>query len=596
MNYYDAAKIRKKGFANLMADKLASGQGIVSSLRETMSDRSKAKSLAMKERFDPMNIAKFLTGGSKLAPAIVGRLMGRSKEDIGYFTGKRQYQYTPRQSNYWQNWNNPNMGGSRKATQVLEKIVSFMEKSREDDIKEQDTLDSYNELNEYIKQDNHKEVMDVFSEAIKNKRKAMKEMAKEAKKRQAQEKAEEKKPELPKPEAPKPKVEAPKPEAPKPEVPKPKAEAPKPEAPKPKAEAPKPEAPKPKAEAPKPEAPKPTAKTVEPTPPAPPTATPAPPVVTPKPSIVKPAITRAAKTAAKVSMSGRAAQVAAGLTAMGITSAAAISGIIATSAKESGLDPNSKEDGVKPWKNTLDTRGLEYLYLKFPQLKAGGRVAKQLNFPKGVPEDYIRNVMSQGDEAWFTLVYPGGAEAYKYRGRGLIQITGKSNYKKIGDMIGVDLEKNPDLITKDFGTAIKATAAYLMTTIGSGDPKKGLAILNSFTDENEARKWIIANVASGSVGFNQQRLDKLFDPNTNIGKTTISQLEASNKYSSLGSTAASEALNNMSVENADMKKQAANQPGPTISPIVNQNNITNRQRNITISSPPLEELNPRMRR
>ena len=279
MNYYDAARIRKKGFANLMTDKLASGQGVVSSFRGALSDRSKAKSLAMKEKFDPMNIAKFLTGGSNLATAIVGRLTGRSKEDIGYFTGKRQYQYTPRQSNYWQKFSNPNMGGSRRATQVLEKIVSFMEKSREDDIKEQDTLDSYNELNEYMKQDNHKEVMDVFKEAIKNKRKAMKEMAKEAKKRQAQEKAKEKA------EAKKEK------EVPKPETPK--AEAPKPELPKA-------EVPKTKPAAPKPETPKPTAKPAETAPPAPPTATPAPPTVTPKPPVVKPAITEAAKTAVKV--------------------------------------------------------------------------------------------------------------------------------------------------------------------------------------------------------------------------------------------------------------------------------------------------------
>ena len=192
MNYYDAAKIRKKGFANLMTDKLASGQGVISSFRGTMSDRSKANSLAMKERFDPMNIAKFLTGGGKLAPAIVGRLMGRSKEDIGYFTGKKQYQYTPRQSSYWQKWNNPSMGGSKRATELLEKIVSFMEKTREEDIKEQDILDSFNELNEYMKADNHKEVVNVFKEAIKNKRRAMKGMAKASKKREAYEKSESK--------------------------------------------------------------------------------------------------------------------------------------------------------------------------------------------------------------------------------------------------------------------------------------------------------------------------------------------------------------------------------------------------------------------
>ena len=191
MNYYDAARIRKKGFANLMTDRLASGQGIVSSLRGTMSDRSMAKSMAMKERFDPMNIAKFLTGGSKLAPAIVGRLMGRSKQDIRYFTGKKQYETGSHRPNYYEKFNS-GMGGGRsgKATEILEKIVSFMQDSREKDLEEQDTFDSYNEMNEYMKEDNHKEVMNVFRDAIKKQRKAMKDMAKEAKKRQVQEKAE----------------------------------------------------------------------------------------------------------------------------------------------------------------------------------------------------------------------------------------------------------------------------------------------------------------------------------------------------------------------------------------------------------------------
>ena len=86
--------------------------------------------------------------------------------------------------------------------------------------------------------------------------------------------------------------------------------------------------------------------------------------------------------------------------------------------------------------------------------------------PNGVSADYIRQVMDKGDEAWFTLVYPGGADAYKYRGRGLIQITGKDNYKKIGDIIGVDLVNNPDAITQDFSTAARATGAYMMNSLG----------------------------------------------------------------------------------------------------------------------------------
>jgi hypothetical protein len=89
MDYQKAKDLRNKSFSDLMTDKLTGGQGIGSSLRETLSEKSKARMTGIKEKFDPMNIIKTLTFGSKLGPALYGKMMGRSEEDMKYFVGKK---------------------------------------------------------------------------------------------------------------------------------------------------------------------------------------------------------------------------------------------------------------------------------------------------------------------------------------------------------------------------------------------------------------------------------------------------------------------------------------------------------------------------
>ncbi len=420
-----------------------------------------------------------------------------------------------------------------------------MEKSREDDIKEQDTLDSFNEFNEYMKADNHKEVVNVFKEAIKNKRKAMKHMAKEAKKRQAQEKAQEKakqkaekeKKEVPKPEAPKAEAPKPKPEAPKPEAPKP--EAPKPEAPKP--EVPKPEAPKPKPEAPKPEAPKPTTKPVETPPPAPPTATPAPPTVTPKPPVVKPAITEAAKTAAKVA------------------TGAAVGAIASKEVFAQTMLPQAQKASQKLSGGNIPPEALVAQW------------ALESGWGKSLSGDY-NYFGTKADKSWkgdkklvVTREYFTEQQAKNFSslgdGREILGIIGPG--KKPGTQ---------EYRVKDWFRSYKS--------------------LEEAVDDKV--KFLIENKRYEKAGvLDAKSSQEYFERLQNAGYAGTSNVTYASTL--MGVVPSVNRLVQSQKDNSSLKQEMKNNGNAGTSPIVNQNNITNRQRNITISSPPLEELNPRMR-
>ena len=86
-------------------------------------------------------------------------------------------------------------------------------------------------------------------------------------------------------------------------------------------------------------------------------------------------------------------------------------------------------------------------------------------FPNQVKTiEQAKSIVAQGPEAIGNVVYGGrmgnaADEGYKYRGRGLIQLTGKNNYAKFGQLVGVDLVKDPDL-ANDPDIAQKIAVAY----------------------------------------------------------------------------------------------------------------------------------------
>ena len=535
MNYYDADKIKKKGHISLLTDKIISGGGIMSSVRSTISDKAKARLTSFKKNFDIMNIAKVLTGGSNLAPALVGKLLGRSKEDMRYFTGKKQYTNQRRESTYFNNYSTRSQG-SKKATLALEKILSFMETSREKELQERDTSDSFKELNQKRSQDRHKEVVDVFIEATKVKRKAEKDMAKEAKKREREAKKAEK--ETKKDTGKKEEKPAPAKEAP------PTKEAPAPTKEKP---APAKEAPAPAKEAP------PTAKPVETAPPVP-TAAPAPPVVTPKPPIIKPAAIEAAKTAAK----------AGGIIAAG--------GLLMPGAEAaSAIDKASKQVGVD--------RALMYAMAKQESgfdPSAGAKTSSAKGLYQFISGTWNDMVGKYGTKYTILKRGPYDAEANAIAG-------------------ALFIKENSDILAKS-NIPINATNVYAAHFLGAG----GAKTLLTANPNIDATKLMPKAAAANEYIFYKTSGKKILKDQPKTVSEVVETLfqkvgQYQEKYSQvLNAQNVGTQISDTSHQNADIKKDMS-QGSFAGGPVIIQNNNTTQAKNVTHRSAPQEQLNPTMR-
>jgi predicted chitinase len=244
---------------------------------------------------------------------------------------------------------------------------------------------------------------------------------------------------------------------------------------------------------------------------------------------------------------------------LGITNPIAIQAALQVAGKESNINQVS-ELGAKAWGNTVEKRGADY---------ANGIFHR--NFTK---EQYLE-AAKKGDEYFFGPEfmnnYKGG---WKYRGRGFFGLTHDYNYKQVGELIGEDIYSNPDLVNRDSKINAKASLAVLALSLGRGNYKKGIEILNNFKDKSEALKFITANIAAGGTGLNANA--KVFDE-----KHFKMNLEKAEKFES----AVSGALGNATP--AEIPKSAGGEIDKTSSENSNakadgkaaQNNTTNNYSN-----------------
>jgi putative chitinase len=470
----------------------------------------------IKEKFDPMNIARAV--GGKTGAAVYGKVFGRDRKSMERFAGVKKKRISEVDGV-------GKASGDSSPADVLGLIYRMMLRNAEDDKLQ-------NELKQNKREEEDKEENDRNQQLIRALTGRKKEPTRKEKKAERRaERKEEKKVEAKAKEEAKPKVKPAKEEAPKapakaPE--KPPAKAPE----KPKVEkAPE----KPKVEkAPE----KPPAKASEK-----PTAAPA-----PKPEVKPPT----AAPAAKPPIIGTAAGKLGGAAGL-VVSALVSSGIVSSKAQANVLSQVKSESNFVPKSESLFYTKAEGIQNTFGK----GRIptlefAQQFVSKKGDDrsEQLANHVYAKTDGN----SEPG--DGWKYRGRGLLQITGKNAYKALGDYLKIDLVSNPDLLNGP-EIAAKSIPWFFLNykkNLTKGDPK-------SLEDIGLVNKAV--GFADDKVGSKAKKRAELASEIQSMDLNSGSQIDQSSK------------------ENKDLKADMANKDK---APIIVNNNTTNTQKNSNAST------------
>jgi len=133
-----------------------------------------------------------------------------------------------------------------------------------------------------------------------------------------------------------------------------------------------------------------------------------------------------------------------------------------------------------------------------------GAEGLQRTWPKRFPDQATAQAYAGKPQDIANRVYGGrlgnGPEAsgdgWKYRGRGLIQLTGRANYLQAGQALGLGLVDNPDVLAQDRLLAARA-AIWFWNSRGLS----ALADAHEGDDETEDFKEITHRINGAETGY-----------------------------------------------------------------------------------------------
>ncbi|WP_455852711.1 glycoside hydrolase family 19 protein [Pantoea endophytica] len=174
-------------------------------------------------------------------------------------------------------------------------------------------------------------------------------------------------------------------------------------------------------------------------------------------------------------------RIAASMNSFGITTALRQAHFLAQVGHESA-GFTKVEEGLNYSENALTAMFGKRITVA--QAKAHGRNAEHAANQKMIANIIYANRNGNGDVA--------SGEGYRYRGRGLIQITGKANYAALSGQLSADVVANPDLLTENLQAAMSAAAWWknhgLNELADLDDVTRITKVINGGTNGLEDRK------------------------------------------------------------------------------------------------------------
>jgi predicted chitinase len=143
------------------------------------------------------------------------------------------------------------------------------------------------------------------------------------------------------------------------------------------------------------------------------------------------------------------------------------------------------------------------------------------------------NVAAAGPQAIANRIYGGRMgntgpdDGWNYRGRGVVQLTGKANYAKYGKMTGLDLVNNPDLAS-DPANAAKIALAYWKDRVSSAAAKAGDVLsvtkainggTNGLSDRQAKFQAYLGQAQQGQLGGKPDPNAKAGEAGTQVAST-----------------------------------------------------------------------------